>query len=126
MKTVKFGLFLLLAGCIIGFSGCGKKAADTEKPIADVQTEANQMDVEQLKAKALEYKDAIMAKKGEIEKVAAKLKEIPITEQLGEEAKGLQTEISNLNNVISALSERFQIYFSKLQEKGGDVSGLEL
>lgn len=126
MKTLKFGLFLLFAICVIGLGGCGKKADDTEKPIADVQAEADQMDVEQLKAKAMEYKDAIMAKKAEIEKVAAKLKDIPLTEQLGTEAKALQNDIADLNKAISNLSERFQIYYSKLQEKGGDVSGLEL
>ncbi|OQA03727.1 MAG: hypothetical protein BWY69_00279 [Planctomycetes bacterium ADurb.Bin401] len=126
MKALKFGLFLLFAVCIISLVGCGKKAGDTEKPIADVQAEADQMDVEQLKAKATEYKDAIMAKKAEIEKVAAKLKDIPLTEQLGEDAKALQNDIADLNKAISNLSERFQIYYSKLQEKGGDISGLEL
>ena len=93
-------------------------------PVADVQAEAEKMNVEQLKAKAMEYKDVIVAKKAEIEKVAAKLKGIPLTDQLGAEAKGLQADIANLNKSVAALTERFQVYYGKLKEMGGDVSGL--
>jgi chromosome segregation ATPase len=118
-------LCIALAGCVLGLSGCGKKA-DENKPIADVQAEAAKMNVEQLKAKAMEYKDALVAKKADIEKVAAKLQEIPLTEQLGTEAKALQTDIANLNKSVAALTERFQIYYNKLKEMGGDVSGLEI
>ncbi|MBN2021002.1 MAG: hypothetical protein JW749_12355 [Sedimentisphaerales bacterium] len=95
-------------------------------PVADIQAEASKMNVEQLKAKAMEYKDAIVAKKAEIEKVAAKLKAIPIAEQMGAEAKSLQTDIATLNKAVTALTERFQVYYNKLKEMGGDVSGLEL
>jgi outer membrane murein-binding lipoprotein Lpp len=105
--------------------GCSKKA-DTDKSIADVQAEASKMDAEQLMAKATEYKDAIVAKKAKIEKVTAKLKEIPITQQMGSEAKGLQTDIANLSKSLSSLTEKFQVYYNKLKETGGDVSGLEI
>ena len=125
MNTTKIGLCILIAGCLLGLAGCGKKA-DSEQPIADVQAEAGKMNVEQLKAKAIEYKDAIVAKKAEIEKVAAKLKAIPITQQMGDEAKGLQTDMANLSKTVASLNERFQVYYSKLQEMGGDVSGLEI
>jgi len=118
-------LCIAIAGCVLGLGGCGKKA-DENKPVADVQAEASKMNVEQLKAKAMEYKDAIVAKKADIEKVAAKLKEIPITEQMGTEAKALQADITNLTNSVSALTERFQIYYNKLKEMGGDVSGLDI
>jgi outer membrane murein-binding lipoprotein Lpp len=126
VKTaLKAGLFAVVICSLLGFAGCGKKA-DENKPIADVKAEAEKMDVEQLKAKAMEYKDAVVAKKAEIEKVAAKLKDIPITEQLGTEAKALQTDIANLNKSVAALTERFQVYYNKLKEKGGNVSGLEI
>jgi hypothetical protein len=125
MNTIKIGLCILIACCLLGFTGCGKKA-NTEQPIADVQAEASKMNVEQLKAKAIEYKDAIVAKKAEIETVAAKLKAIPITQQMGAEAKGLQTDIANLTKAMSSLNERFQVYYGKLKEMGGDVSGLEM
>ena len=58
--------------------------------------------------------------------MAAKLKAIPLTEQMGAEAKGLQTDIATLNKSVAALTERFQVYYNKLKEMGGDVSGLEI
>ena len=126
MKTlVRAGLCIMIAISLFGFASCSKKA-DTDKPIAEVQAEASKMSVDQLKAKAMEYKDAIVAKKAEIEKVTAKLKEIPVTEQIGAEAKALQADIANLNKSLSALTERFQVYYNKIKEMGGDLSGLEI
>jgi polyhydroxyalkanoate synthesis regulator phasin len=183
MKTaLKIGLCVLIAGCLLNFAGCKKKAepvatpaksatnaakpvanvraeaakapaeqpkaaapaadvkteaakttaeqpkaAVTETvPVADVQAEAAKMNVEQLKAKAMEYKNLIVAKKATLETLAAKLKEIPIAQQMGAEAKGLQTDIATLNKSVSALTERFQVYYNKLKEMGGDVSGLTI
>jgi hypothetical protein len=124
MNTViRIGLCMLLAGYLFGLAGCSKKA-DTEKSIADVKAEASKMNAEQLKAKAMEYKDAIVAKKAELEKVTTKLKAIPITQ--GAEAKALQTDMANLSKTLGDLTERFQVYYGKLQEIGGDVSGLEI
>ena len=177
MKTsLRVGLCLVIAGCLLGFMGCKKKdepakptaptkateskpAADVKVetakttaapaaevkteaaktttvqtqpvaietiPVADVQAEAGKMNVEQLKAKAMEYKNLIVAKKATLETLAAKLKGIPLTEQMGAEAKGLQTDIATLNKSVAALTERFQVYYNKYKEMGGDVSGLQL
>ena len=105
--------------------GCGKKA-DESKPLNEVKAEAEKMSVEKLRSMALTYKDAIMAKKGEVEKVASKLKDIPIAKMLGDKAKELKTEIEALNKSASALKGRFQVYYGKLKEKSGNLSGLEL
>ena len=125
MKTVRNVTFCLLVVCFLALVGCGKKA-DESKPLNEVKAEAEKMSVEKLRSMALTYKDAIMAKKGEVEKVAGKLKDIPVAKMLGDEAKGLKTEIEALNKSVSALKERFQIYYGKLKEKGGNLSGLEL
>jgi hypothetical protein len=105
--------------------GCGKKV-DKNKAIAEVKAEAEQMNTKELRAMALGYKEAIMTKQKDVEKLAASLKEIPVTEMRSEKAKKLKADINRLNTFISALTERFQIYYNKLEEKGGDVSGLEL
>ena len=118
-------LYSLLVMGLSALFGCGKKA-DENKPIADVKAEAEQMNTKELRATALAYKEAIMAKQKDVEKLAAKLKEIPVTEMLGEKAKKLKADNNSLNKSISALTERFQIYYKKLKEEGGDVSGLEL
>jgi archaellum component FlaC len=123
--TRKITLWLLLALCSIVILGCGKKA-DENKPISEVKTEAEKMDTNKLRTMAMTYKKAISAKQGELEKLAAKLKEIPAAELLGNEAKELKTDIENLNKSVSALTERFNIYFEKLKEKGGDVSDLQI
>jgi hypothetical protein len=94
--------------------------------MTDIQAEAGKMNVEQLRAKAIEYKDAIIAKKAEIEKVTAKLKEIPIAQQMGTEAKTLQTDVANLSKAMADLAEKFQVYYNKLREKGGSTTEFEI
>ena len=121
----KIILYCLLVLSCVALVGCGKKA-DENKPTSEVKAEAEQMSVEKLRQMAMKYKDAILAKKGEVEKVGAQLKEIPVTKMLGSEAKEIKTEIEALSKSASALKERFQIYYQKLKEKGGDSSGLEL
>ena len=113
---------VLVAGLIVAV-GCGKKA-DESKPISEVKAEAEKMNTDELRASAMAYKKAIEAKKGDVEKLADQLKEIPVAEMLGEEAKSLKADMDELQQSVSALQERFQIYYDKLKEKGGDVSGL--
>ncbi len=126
MKTLRnINFYFLLALCSLALLGCGKKV-DENKPISEVKAEAEQMDVEKLRSMAMKYKDAILAKRGEVDKFTAKLKDIPATELLGAEAKELKTEIEKLNKSVSALKERFEVYYKKLKEKGGDLSGLEI
>ena len=126
MKDIRnITLYCLLALCSLALTGCGKKA-DENKPISEVKAEAEEMSVEKLRSMALTYKDAIMAKKSEVEKVTGKLKDIPVAKMLGDEARELMTEIEALNKSVSALKERFQVYYGKLKEKGGNLSGLEL
>jgi hypothetical protein len=99
-------------------------AVDIEKPISEVQAEAKAMSIENLKATALKYKEAILGQEDKIKAVSAKLKEIPMVEALGEEAKSLKTELKDLGSTLTLLKDRFQVYYDTLKEKGGDLSGL--
>jgi len=138
MKTVKcMALCWLLAVGLTAIGGCGGKKADENKPadevtvdedqpVSEVKTEAETMDTGQLRATAVAYKEAIVAKKAEVEKIAAELKAIPVTELLGEKAKQLKANVDSLTKSIDALKERFDVYYAKLKEKSGDLSGLEL
>ena len=126
MKTVgKATLYFLLALCALCLSNCGKKA-DENKPISEVKAEAEKMAVKDLKAMATAYQDAIQAKTAEVDKLMKKIGEIPLTEKLGAEAKALTADLDNLNKSVSALKERFGVYYNKLKEKGGDLTGLEI
>jgi hypothetical protein len=109
-------------------TGTGTQAAavDAQKPIAEVQTQAQAMNVESLKATALAYKNAIVAKQADVEKLVAKVKEIPVTEALGEQAKTLKADLANLETNLKALKDRFQVYYDTVKQKGGDVSGLAI
>ncbi|MBN2269915.1 MAG: hypothetical protein JXN61_04830 [Sedimentisphaerales bacterium] len=115
----------LLVACSLVVLGCSKKADET-KPIADVKAEAEKMSAADLKAMATNYKDAIAAKTSEVEKLAAKLKAIPVAEALGEKAKQIKDEMETVTKSVSALKERFQVYYDKLKEKGEDLSGLKI
>jgi uncharacterized coiled-coil DUF342 family protein len=126
MKNVRnVVICCLIALCMFAISGCGKKA-DENKPISEVKAEAEKMDTAGLRAMAMAYKEAIAAKSGDLEKLTAKLKDIPVTEMLGAEAKSLKADMENLEKSVSALKERFEVYYQKLKDTGGDISGLQL
>jgi ABC-type transporter Mla subunit MlaD len=111
----------------LALCGCGKaKKADENKPLSEVKTEAEKMNAGQLRETALAYKSAIEAKTADLEKVITKLQKVPLTEALGEEAKNLKADIDNLTKSLESLKQRFEVYYQKLKEKGGDLSGLEI
>ncbi len=129
-------VWLLLAG-----TGCSKKAdddapggttrtptatVDTTKPLTELKAEAETMSAENLRSTAVKYKDAILARKDDIEKLTAKIKDIPMMEALGQEAQSLKTDLTDIESALAALKDRFQVYYNALKEKGGDLSGLEL
>jgi len=105
-------------------AGAGAASVDTQKPISEVQAQADTMSVDSLRATALKYKEAILARQAEIQKLAEKMKEIPIADALGQEAKQLKTDLQNLETSVKALKDRFQVYYDTLKKKGGDLSGL--
>jgi len=126
MKGVRnIRLYCLLGLCVLVLLGCGKKA-DENRPVSEVEAEAEKMSVAELRSMALKYKEALMAKEGDVEKIMAELKEVPLTKMLGEEAKGLKADIDKVNKSISALTKRFEIYHNKIKEKDGDLSGLKI
>jgi uncharacterized lipoprotein YehR (DUF1307 family) len=123
MKTAKnITFYSLLLLCSLILLGCSQKS-DENKPISEVKAEAEKMDINQLRSMAMKYKEAIAAKESEIEMLFARLK---ATKMQDTEAKKTTTELNKINQSMSALSERFQIYYNKLKEKGGDTSGLEI
>ena len=126
MKTVKSTFFyVLIVLCSLVLLGCSQQA-DENKPLSEVKAEAEKMDTSQLRDMAMKYKEAITAKNVELEKIIAQLKEISPTEALGEQARSIKEKMSGLTTSVNALKERFEVYYQKLKEKGGDTSGLEI
>ncbi len=98
---------------------------DPEKPLPEVQAQAQTLSVENLKAVALKYKQAMADKEGEAQKLLTKIKELPVTQALGQEGQSLKTDLQSLQGSLKALTDRFQVYYNTLKEKGGNLSGLE-
>jgi len=118
--------------CVLLLQSCGKKAGsgsqkvDENKPIAEIKAEAVKMNVGQLRSIAMKYKDALMAKQDDVTKLTDSLAKIPLTEKLGKEAQALTGDIDNLMKSVSALRERFQIYYDQIKQKGGELKDLTL
>ena len=128
-RTVLVTLCWMLAAVLLLAVGCGNNGGakvDENKPLADVKAEAEKMDTAQLRATAMKYKDAITDKQVDVEKLTEKIKEIPLTEVMGEEAKGLKEEAAALNKSVTDLKKRFDVYYGKLKERKGDLSGLDI
>ncbi|MBL7214414.1 MAG: hypothetical protein ISS71_01915 [Phycisphaerae bacterium] len=99
---------------------------DMAKTVSDLKAEAAKMDVESLTKIAMKYKDAIAEKQATLKPLMDKLKAIPMTEKLGEEATTLTTKIKKLTESIAPLKERFGVYVDAIKAKGGDVKDLML
>ncbi|MHC4133078.1 MAG: hypothetical protein ACYSSP_12350 [Planctomycetota bacterium] len=100
--------------------------ANVTTSISEIKAEVEKLNVDQLKATALQYQQLIQAKSAEIEKLTAVMSELSIDQVLGEEGKAIKADVEELNKSITALKERFQIYYNKLKEKGGDLTGLAI
>ena len=126
MRIVNYLLVLFLA-CVMAWAlgGCGKESGEG-KSLDEIKAEVANLNVDQLRSKAQEYKKSIMAKQGEITKISEQIKQIPVAEALGEETKQLKGELDQLNKSLKDLKERFGLYYNKLKEMKGDLSGLEV
>ena len=131
MKTIPLSMLLVVLSAAVLIGGCSKKEGgssaggggiDLETPIAQLKEAAAQLDLAALEKTAQKYVDEIVAKQGELEKITKALAEIPLTEKLGEEAKGLQSDLSDLGGALGELNKRLKVYVDYIKEKGGDVA----
>jgi Skp family chaperone for outer membrane proteins len=99
-------------------------AADLQKSIAAIESQAQTMNVADLKATAVQYQQALSAKQADLQKLAAEVKGLSITDALGDKGKALKADAQKNEADVKTLKDRFQVYYNKLKEKGGDVSGL--
>lgn len=125
MKTVKnITFYSLLLLCSLILLGCSQKTNEN-KSIDEIKAEAEKMDANQLKSMAMECKKTIEAQKSEVQKLLTKLGNIPPAEMTNTKAKEITKRLNEISQSMSALNDKFMIYFNKLKEKGGDTSDLE-
>ncbi len=122
--------FLLLLACVLllTISACSKKgtSVDVSATIEQIKAEAAKMDVAQLRATAVSYKDAIVAKQTELSKISDQVKALNPTEMLGQKATQLKSQMADVQKSISDLKDRFMVYYEQVKAKAGDLTGLEL
>ena len=126
-STTLWCLLILLAT-----SGCGKKEeanvgtdakVDESKLISQVKAEAEKMDAQQLRTIAMKYKEAIQTKSAEVDKLAMELMQTMLADKSSDRMETLKAQTGKLNQSIEALTAQFEVYYKKLEEKGGDLSG---
>jgi hypothetical protein len=100
--------------------------ADMNTSISEIKAEVEKLNTDQLKEVAMQYKELILAKTTQLETLNSKLLGMDVAQAFSDESKSLRDEFQVLEQSIKALKERFQIYYNKLKEKGGDLAGLAL
>ncbi len=129
----------LLCAVLWSFSicaGCGRQEQES-KPAPEMKAPAPEqaatqkeaepgIDLLKIKEAAMKEKDLIMEKKEKLQDLIAEKANIPLTEQMGEEAKQTARQIEDLKNEIQDHKDRYSGYMEKLKAGDVDTSGLAL
>jgi len=107
---------VLLPVAMVLVGGCGGGGASEDKPMDQVKTDAAKMNADQLKAKVAEFTKAIDAKKADLEGVQAKIKDLQVSELMGEKAKALNAEAAKITESIGKLAERMKVYQDQMMQ----------
>jgi len=133
MKTLnKAVLMLFMISAIVAIIGCKGEGGDSSvqadlgKSIETIKSEAAKMDVETLKAKAVQFKNAIMSKESQVNELMEKMKVEGGATKLIEEKNEITAELEALMNSIKDLKVRYDVYMGYLIEKKADITGLSL
>jgi len=112
-------LYGFLAGLalVAMLAGCGENKIDENKPIDQVAADASRMGQAELQKMVNTYEAAIAEKSKEVQALAAQVKEIPLTELMGDKAKALKADISKLTASTGKLKDQMAIYAKELAAK---------
>lgn len=114
MKMYK-GFLVLLAAVLI--AGCGGSAVDETKPLAQVEYEASKMKPVKLQEMVGLYEAAITEKTASMESITAELKDLSISDLMGEKAKTLKAEVDTLTVSLKTLKDHLAVYAKELDAK---------
>lgn len=114
MKKMLF-LTCILSGTMF-LAGCGD-GVDENKTPAQIQQESIEMNIDQIKNMIAKYQKAIARKTDEFKKETDKLANIPLQEQMGNEAKKVRAEIAKLSTSLKKLQANAQTYAEELSKK---------
>ena len=112
---------LMFAGAVVAaglLAGCGSSVDENKTP-EQIKAEVAKLDAAAIQKQIDAYKKAIEEKTQELAKVTDKIKEIPLTEQLSDNAKKLQAEAANITKSLGKLKDNLEAYVDGLKEKSG-------
>jgi len=92
------------------------------RPLTEIKAEAENLNLEQLKATALKYKEAISAKTAELQPLVEKFKQLPLSKKLSTEGLQIKEDIASVSESLDSLKVRYDVYVSKLKGMGVDLS----
>ena len=100
-------------------SGCGgsKSSIDENKPVSQVAADAQKMTQADLQKMVDKYNVAIAEKGKELEALTAKIKEIPLTELMGEKSKALKSDINKITTSMGKLKDQMAACAKELAAK---------
>lgn len=110
---------LLLVGMLCGalfLTGCGNDVDENKTP-AQIQEEVAKMNASDIQAMVEKYQKAIDAKSAELKAEGEKLAKIPLTEQLGDNAKSIKDKMANITESLKKLQANMAAYAEGLKKK---------
>jgi len=114
---MKKALFLgLMLGCVMFLAGCGQEASEDKTP-EQIKQEVVSMNAADIEAMIAKYNKAIEAKAAELKKETDKLSKIPLTEQLGDEAKKIRGNVKEITASLDKLKATMEAYADGLKAK---------
>ena len=99
-------------------AGCGSSVDENKTP-EQIKQEIASWDAAKIQKVIDEYSKAIAEKTSELSAKTAELKEIPLTEMLGDKAKGLQGDIAEITKSLDKLKDNMAAYAEGLKAKAG-------
>ena len=106
------GLLVLLVAVVL--TGCGGGEIDENKPMDQVAADAAKMSKEKLQNMVAEYERLIAEKTQTLKGLEDQIKDLPVSELMGEKAKTIKEETKNLAESLSKLKEQLAVYAKEL------------
>ena len=120
------GFFVWMAAAVMAagvLTGCGDNAkVDETKTVAQIEAELPKLNEAQIKAQIEACQKALEAKKAELDKLAAKIKDIPLTEILSDESTKLKDEAKKLGESVKKLTDQIAANTKGLEAKGKEAA----